>query len=139
MHCSQVSERPATSNGGLHTDRYPGGTDGEEPEDEDIGNPDIRIPEVQNAECPRRPEEEDNKNVEVEKGRGERDSEETQRPGQRAPGGNPDDGQGGPETRRLCHVPGGAWLQQNIKKRTILTVTPPLISTLTFLTQAVCV
>ncbi|KAJ1154878.1 hypothetical protein NDU88_007621 [Pleurodeles waltl] len=42
-------ERPATSNGSLQADRYPGGTAGEEPEGEDIGNPDIQIPVVQNG------------------------------------------------------------------------------------------
>ncbi|KAJ1181422.1 hypothetical protein NDU88_006629 [Pleurodeles waltl] len=48
----------------------------------------------------------------------ERDAEETgRRPDQQRPEdlkekGTTDGGQGGPETRGLCHVPGGAWLKQ---------------------------
>ncbi|KAJ1173711.1 hypothetical protein NDU88_005537 [Pleurodeles waltl] len=59
------------------------------------------FPVVQNAKRPREPGREDGENTEAGKRRGEREHEESGWTEQRTPGGNPDDGQGGPETRRL--------------------------------------
>ncbi|KAJ1218730.1 hypothetical protein NDU88_006307 [Pleurodeles waltl] len=87
-----ASEHPATSSGGLQAGQYPWGTAGEEPEGEYIGNPDIRIPIVQNAECEQQPGREEGENAEAEKRRGEREREEPRWPEQRTPGENPDDG-----------------------------------------------
>ncbi|KAJ1130998.1 hypothetical protein NDU88_009341 [Pleurodeles waltl] len=42
--CSRGLEHPATHDGGLLTDRDPGGTARPELEDTPLGNPDIRIP-----------------------------------------------------------------------------------------------
>ncbi|KAJ1115008.1 hypothetical protein NDU88_003236 [Pleurodeles waltl] len=41
--------------------------------------------------------------------------EEQNRPEQLTPGNKPNERQGSPETMRLCHVPGGAWLQQGVQ------------------------
>ncbi|KAJ1181161.1 hypothetical protein NDU88_006371 [Pleurodeles waltl] len=111
--CRWASEHPATTNSGFQAGRYPEGTAVEEPEGECIGNPDIRIPIVQNGERPGHLEEgREIKNAGAEERRAERERDEPRRPEQRTPRGNPDDGQGGPETRGLRHVPGGAWLKQ---------------------------
>ncbi|KAJ1156284.1 hypothetical protein NDU88_009008 [Pleurodeles waltl] len=81
---------------------------GEELEGTCIANPDIRIPVVLKAERLQQPRETERENAEAGERRAERSHDEQRRPEQLTQGRNPDDGQGGPETRGLCHVPGGA-------------------------------
>ncbi|KAJ1177608.1 hypothetical protein NDU88_002861 [Pleurodeles waltl] len=53
-------------------------------------------------------EEKERENAVTGERRAERLHDERRRPEQLTPGGNPDDGQGGPETQGLRHIPGGA-------------------------------
>ncbi|KAJ1149359.1 hypothetical protein NDU88_002169 [Pleurodeles waltl] len=88
------------------------GTAGEDPEDECAGNPDIRIPVVLRAGLPRQPEEEEKKNGEATERRTEPLHGEQRWSEQLIQEGTSDEGQGGPETRGLRHVLGGARLKQ---------------------------
>ncbi|KAJ1165521.1 hypothetical protein NDU88_005948 [Pleurodeles waltl] len=136
--CSRVLEHPATHDGGLETVREPGGTAGPESEDTPLGNPDIWIPVAEktagrpwrgevdaekqegedNAEEQRREDDAgrerktESGTVEIRERRGKEPHEERSCLGQLTPGDRPDEGQRSPETPRLRHVPGGAWLQQ---------------------------
>ncbi|KAJ1163109.1 hypothetical protein NDU88_003572 [Pleurodeles waltl] len=67
---------------------------------------------VQKAERPRQPEEEERENTEAVERWAERPHDRQRWPEQWIPGGNPDDGQGGPGTGGLHHVHGGAWVKQ---------------------------
>ncbi|KAJ1195143.1 hypothetical protein NDU88_004424 [Pleurodeles waltl] len=72
----RAPEHPATINDGPQAAEYPGGTAGDDPEEEGVGNPGIRIPNTIKDGLPRRLEEEEK----------ERNAEETgQRPYQQRP------------------------------------------------------
>ncbi|KAJ1205732.1 hypothetical protein NDU88_001159 [Pleurodeles waltl] len=104
---ARAPEHPATDSGGLQTAQYPGGTAGAGQENTPLGNPDIRIPVVQNpAERPRRGEDDAGSEEKTEREdaeTGERRSngphEEHSRPEQLILGENLDGGQGSPETQ----------------------------------------
>ncbi|KAJ1099862.1 hypothetical protein NDU88_004957 [Pleurodeles waltl] len=113
-----------------------GGTSGAGQENTPLWNPDSRIPIVQNpADRPQWEEDDvraEEKTKQDDAGTGEKpeweDAEtgerrsdgqpkEWSRPEQLTPGENLDGEQGSPETQRLRHVPGGAWLQQLPRQR----------------------
>ncbi|KAJ1206040.1 hypothetical protein NDU88_001454 [Pleurodeles waltl] len=115
-----------------------------------LGNPDIRIPVVQiPAECPRR-EKEDARAEEETDEEDARAEDETKREDAEArerrsggpheeltPGETLDGVQGSLETQRLCHIHGGACLQQGEENYLIRVTHFLLICTLTFLTRVV--
>ncbi|KAJ1215601.1 hypothetical protein NDU88_003209 [Pleurodeles waltl] len=111
--CSRAPEHPATNNGSLLTGRYPAGTKEEEQENTYIGNPDIQIPVAKTpVERLRQREETEQEDTEAGEKRSGRTREERSRPDQQTQEENIDGRQGSPETRRLRHVPGGAWLSR---------------------------
>ncbi|KAJ1218964.1 hypothetical protein NDU88_006535 [Pleurodeles waltl] len=93
MFPSWVLEHPATINDGPQAAEYPGGTAGDDPEGECVGNADIRIPLAIKDGLQRRPEEGKERNTE---GTGRRPDQK--RPEDLKEKGTSDEGQGGPET-----------------------------------------